>query len=85
MQRGNAVSYRCTEEVQKKNDNGTRGRERRNFMDKQMLSMEELEQVTGGNIFTDAWDWLCEQFSSDDKPKTDDQPSPPSPPHWKVR
>ena len=49
-------------------------------MDNQMLSMEELEQVTGGNIFTDAWDWLCEQFSCDDKPKTDDQPSPPRPP-----
>ena len=39
-------------------------------MDKQMLSMEELEQVTGGNIFTDAWDWVCEKFSSDDKLKT---------------
>ena len=42
-------------------------------MEKQMMSMEELEQVTGGNIFTDAWDWLCDKFSSDDQPK---QPKP---------
>ena len=53
---------------------GTRCQERGNIMDKQMMSMEELEQVTGGNIFTDAWDWLCEQFSSDDKPKKDGTP-----------
>ena len=30
-------------------------------MNKQMMSMEELEQVAGGNIFTDAWDWVCEK------------------------
>ena len=23
--------------------------------------MEELEQVVGGNILTDAWDWVCEK------------------------
>ncbi len=28
-------------------------------MNKQMMNMEELEQVTGGNILDDAWDWLC--------------------------
>ena len=44
-------------------------------MNKQMMSMEELKQVAGGNIFTDAWDWLCEKVSSDDKPKTGDKPS----------
>ena len=27
-------------------------------MNKQMLSMEELEQVAGGNILDDAWDWI---------------------------
>lgn len=30
-------------------------------MDKQMLSMEELEQVAGGNILDDAWDWICDK------------------------
>ena len=30
-------------------------------MDNQMMNMEELEQVVGGNILTDAWDWLCEK------------------------
>lgn len=35
-------------------------------MNKQMMSMGELEQVTGGNIFTDAWDWICDKFRPDD-------------------
>ncbi len=26
-----------------------------------MMNMEELELVTGGNIFTDAWDWVYEK------------------------
>lgn len=40
--------------------------ERRKHMNKQMMSMGELEQVTGGNIFTDAWDWICDKFRPDD-------------------
>ena len=35
--------------------------ERREIMNKQMMNMEELEQVNGGNIFTDVWNWVCEK------------------------
>ena len=30
-------------------------------MENQMMNMEELEQVAGGNILDDAWDWLCDK------------------------
>ena len=30
-------------------------------MNKQMMNMEELEQVNGGNILNDAWDWICDK------------------------
>lgn len=32
-------------------------------MDKKKLSKEELEQVNGGNIFGDAWDWFCDTIT----------------------
>ena len=50
-------------------------------MDKQMMSMEELEQVTGGNIFTDAWDWLCEKLKKDDQPSMGVKPITKHYPH----
>ena len=31
-------------------------------MDNQMMSTEELEQVSGGNMFSDAWNWVCDQL-----------------------
>lgn len=42
-------------------------------MSKIMLNMEELESVSGGNIFTDAWDWICEKLSREDKPRLDQE------------
>ena len=36
-------------------------------MDKQMMSMEELKQVAGGNMFNDAWGWICNQLDRLDR------------------
>lgn len=53
-------------------------------MSKVMLNMEELESVAGGNIFTDAWDWLCDKFSRDEQPKTGVKPITKIRPYVKV-
>ena len=31
-------------------------------MDEQMMIMEEMRQVVGTNMFSDAWDWICDQL-----------------------
>ncbi len=35
-------------------------------MTKQMMDMEALEQVNGGNVFVDAWGWICNQLDKMD-------------------
>ena len=48
--------------------------ERENVMDEQMMIMEELKQVAGGNMFSDAWNWICDQmdrYQSHDWPEAE--------------
>ena len=54
--------------------------ERRKIMNKQMMNMEELEQVVGGNIFNDAWDWVCDQVEKITTPALPDFVKPYLPP-----
>ncbi len=49
-------------------------------MNKQMMNMEELEQVVGGNIFTDVWDWVCEKVEKVTTPALPDLVKPYLPP-----
>ena len=43
-------------------------------MDEQMMIMEEMRQVVGSNMFSDAWDWICDQldrYQSHDWPEAE--------------
>ena len=42
-------------------------------MNKQMMNMEELEQINGGNFLTDAWDWLCKKYENRSKARTPEE------------
>ena len=43
-------------------------------MDNQMMSMEELKQIAGGNMFNDAWNWICDQMNTLDRYQYQYQP-----------